>query len=145
MQKPKHKVKQTIPMMMVAGATLLSAACQKPEPEPTPDPEPTKEIEIKFNINSEPDEVASFDLLQEYINDKTVKSIYLVPERHWNGAGKNAMIAIRKNFLQPRIELSPKIRGRGDFDFILGEASKAPEDSLWYVQHGWTINKNHQK
>ena len=34
---------------------------------------------------------------------------------------------------------------RGDFNFKLGEASKVPEDSLWYVKHGWTINEYYNR
>ena len=41
--------------------------------------------------------------------------------------------------------MSPKMRGRGDFDFKLGEASKVPDDSLWFIKQGWTINKAYQK
>lgn len=53
----------------------------------------------------------------------------------------NQIAQTRTRFFQPRIELSTKIHGRGDFNFKVGEASKVPSDSLWFVQHGWTINK----
>ena len=85
------------------------------------------------------------DFVQNYAKDETIKAIYLVPTGHWGGCTAYNITYARNNFLQPRLNISPKIRGRGDFDFKLGEASKVPDDSLWFVKNGWTINKNYQR
>ena len=83
--------------------------------------------------------------LRDMANDKTIRYIYLVPTNTWGGMKDKNITALRKNVLQPAIEISPKIKGKGDFNFHLGSASKVPADSLWYVQRGWTINKKYQK
>ena len=135
----KYKIKNLIPMAAIAGATLTSCGGGsnggKIEPET-----PTKEIEIKFT-NSNRNDVLDMTKLQNYANDKTIKTIYLVPMEHWNAYYASHITTMRNQYFQPRLNISPKIKGRGNFDFVLGEASKVPQDSLWYVKQGWTINK----
>ena len=133
-----NNLKRLVPIAMLVGAPMLHTGCAKVEPEP----QPTHDVEIEFD-NRTADKILTFELLQNYANDKTIKTIYLVPVKHWNGNAAHNITYMRNNFLEPRLNISPKIRGRGDFDFKLGEASKVPEDSLWYIQHGWTINKNY--
>ena len=125
--------------MAIASATLFPESCSREGKEE----EPTREIEIEFD-ELEGDKILSFELLSNYANDKTIKTIFLVPIGHWNASRAHNITYCRNNFLEPRIRISPKIRGRGDFDFKLGEASKVPDDSLWFVQQGWTINKKYQ-
>ena len=49
-------------------------------------------------------------------------------------------IASLHDYLDKRIALAPnKISGRGDFRFE--NCTIALADSLWFVQHGWTINQ----
>jgi len=127
-------------MAMIAAAPILPTSCNGIEPEP----EPTRDIEIVFDDDTA-GKILTFETLQNCANDKTVKTIYLVPTGHWDGNVAYNITYARNNFLQPRLDISPKIRGRGDFDFRLGEASKVPDDSLWYVQQGWTINKKYQR
>ena len=107
-------------------------------------PAPTQDIEIVFGQGSL--ELISTDALQEILNSKEaadIRTIYLVPmEGKWDNFIYKAIISIRNRQLEPALKLSPKIKGKGDFNFKVGEASKVPEDSLWYVQHGWTINKH---
>ena len=47
----------------------------------------------------------------------------------------------RDNLLEKRIDLSPRIRGKGDFITNLGYPSASKDDSLWMVENGWTVNK----
>ena len=115
-------------------AALLAAGCSKEEP--------TKDVEIVFNQDEL--KLVKKDAIQEILNSKganNIRNIYLIPEEGtWdNFSGVQAM---RNNVLQPSIDLSPKVRGKGDFNFRVGAASEVPEDSLWFVQHGWTINKH---
>ena len=106
-------------------------------------PAPTKDIEIEFWQGAL--ERISTDSLQKILNSKEaadIRTIYLVPmEGKWNNLGDAHIINMREKRLEPPLKLSPKIKGKGDFNFKVGEASEVPEDSLWYVQHGWTINK----
>lgn len=50
--------------------------------------------------------------------------------------------------LVPFIEQSPRVTGRGDFNFKPGLMSKYEagiRDSIWLTSHGWTINKHLQE
>ena len=132
-------------MLAIAGATILPSSCRKATRDPEPkDPEPTIDIEIEFN-DANRNEVLDITRLQNYANDKTIRTIYLIPTLHWDAYNAKNITIMRNKYFQPRLDISPKIRGRGDFDFQIGEASKVPDDSLWFVKNGWTINKAYQK
>ena len=123
--------KSVLFLLVLAGAALLTA-CEKEEA--------TRDVELPFTHYTSDDRLA-FPILQKYVDNPSVRNIYLVAEGDWSMFTANNISGVRDKFFQPRIELSPKIRGRGDFNFKVGEASKVPSDSLWFVQHGWTINK----
>lgn len=125
-----YYLKCALPILGLAGATMFTS-CEKEEPMPT------RDIELKFNI----DEGMEISEIEQYAKDPTVRTIYLVPTGDWQRALYGNINFMRKNFLQPRLDVSPKVWGRGDFNFIPGQASQIPGDSLWYIQHGWTINK----
>ena len=127
-------------MALIAGMPLLtSTSCEKKEPIPT------RDVEYTFDSNSADERLLNLQPLRDLANDKTIRYIYLVPTGYWNNMKDKNITIFRQNALQPAIEISPKIKGKGDFDFHLGSASKVPADSLWYVQQGWTINKKYQK
>ena len=135
-------------MAGIAGATLLPVSCCKHDIRDETQPlvqEPIEQHPITIEFDSmNGATVLSIDTLQKYINDETIDTIYLVPTRHWNSYYPEAITALRKIFLQPRMEMSTKLRGRGVFDFEMGAAAKVPNDSLWFVQNGWTI-KGYQR
>ena len=135
-----YKIRRALSMAAIIGAPLVPTSCGGLEPDPEPEPEPTREIEIKFD-HVTASNVLSYEVLHNYANDKTIKNVYLVPTKHWDSYVAGNITFMRNNFLQPRLDISPKISGRGNFDFVLGEASKVPNDSLWFVKNGWTINK----
>ena len=154
-EKMFYNIRHVIPTIGMAGLTIMPVACCKPDIREDINPEPeipvetidsTKlhDVEIMFS-SIDKGTMLSIDTLQKYIDDKTVRTIYLVPTGHWDGLRSSNITAARKNFFQPRMEMSEKLRGRGDFDFHLGSASMVPNDSLWYIQQGWTINKAHQR
>lgn len=121
--------------------TVCLISCSKNNREK--EPGPTKDVEVEFNHNDINEQLEN-QKLQELIADKKVRYVYLTTTQHW-AAWDSKNIEVLRPFLQKRIEMSPKMRGRGDFDFKLGEASKVPEDSLWFIKQGWTINKAYQK
>ena len=137
-----YKLKRALSMATIAGATLMPASCCKVEQEQ--EQQPTHDVVVEFD-NMNLNEQLNKEKLQKLANDKSVRYIYLMPIKHWDGWVDHNIVALRKGLLQPTIEISPKMRGRGDFDFRLGAASKIPIDSLWFVKNGWTINKNYQK
>lgn len=134
-----YKLRRGLSIVAIASATLFPESCSREGKE-----EPTRDVVIEFD-DIRLNEQLNKEKLQELANDKSVKTIYLTPIKHWDGWDDNGIIILRKGLFQPTMEISSKMRGRGDFDFKLGAASKVPDDSLWFVQQGWTINKKYQK
>ena len=128
-----YYLKRALPILGLAGATLTTS-CEK-------EPELMHDVELTFSI----DKTIEMSEIERYAQDPSVRTIYLVPIDDWQRAKYGNINFMRKNFLQPRLDISPKVWGRGNFNFIPGEASVVPGDSLWYIQHGWTINKHIQK
>ncbi len=142
-----YKLKKALPAIGMMGSMLMTTSCEQEKDDYE---NQQKTIELKFTptdvhniIYIYPDVVTRTvsDTIIKYVNDPTVKTIYLVPEGDWSNELSNNVNAIRVNILEYPINYSSKVRGKGDFNFRLGEASKVPEDSLWYVRNGWTINK----
>ena len=134
-------MKKIIYLGMVAATMFCGCRKHEPvEPEPIVIP-PNGEIEIVFNQDQL--KPVTTEAIQEILNSKdaaTIRTIYLVPEEGtWSNFSTVSLL--RTRVLEPTLKLSPKVKGKGDFNFKPGWASKVPEDSLWYVQHGWTINK----
>lgn len=126
-----YYLKCALPILGLAGATMFTS-CEKEEPMPT------RDIEFKFSENDLTN--LTYFALEKAAAQPDVRYVYMVPVGYYNHWNRVSIRNFRMLQLEPRIELSPKIRGRGNFDFEPGEASKVPEDSLWYVQNGWTIN-----
>ena len=148
MQVLPYKLKRLIPMLGLAGASLFMTGCSEKE-----ESIPMRDVELKFT----PEDVTAIaysensfflsgnfsigDVAKHYVNDKSVRTIYLVPEGNWYYFIYTNIQGIRKNVFEPLFEYSDKFKGKGDFNFSIGEASMIPEDSLWYLSKGWTINK----
>ena len=140
-----YKLARVLPILGIAGASLF-AGCSKED-------EPTRDVEVTFTqddgwdiIQQNPDGTRQVSqLIKDYAARPDIRTIYLVPLDNWKNLGSNAITGLRKNALEYAINYSPKVRGRGDFNFWPGAASLVPEDSLWYVQNGWTINRHFQK
>ena len=145
-----YKMKHVLPILGLAGASVVSSCEKVPQTEPE---QPVKtEVELIFYVNNmqvlgipNDSKYIIGDIVKYYTEKPEIQTIYLCPQGTWNLVPATSIYVLRKNMLQKLIEYSPKIRGRGDFDFMLGEASQVPEDSLWYVQNGWTINKKYQR
>ncbi len=134
-QTLKYNMKRALPILTVAGAGLM-ASCSN-------DDEPLREVEFTYNFDSPllPEE----DVKQAAL-DPTVGIVYIRPIGDgWERLNEYNINFHRKNYLEPILSFSPKIKGRGNYGFKPGAASKVPEDSLWYIRQGWTINKNLQK
>lgn len=92
------------------------------------------DIVVVFNRSIGP----SMDSIKGYADCDTIQNVFLIPDGYWM-ISCWGIRAYRNDFLQPLLDYSPKIHGRGDFHFRVGEIFQ--EDSLWYVANGWTINK----
>ena len=129
-------------LIFVALAAAISMTalpgCKKDDPQP---------IEYELHFNEDDWSNVTTDNIRNVLNTVGTDNviIYLVPTGNWDKMQSNNIHSIRKNGLEPALQVASNIRGRGDFNFRVGHASRVPEDSLWYVQHGWTINKHLQK
>ena len=102
-------------------------------------------MEVVFNPNTMIELLFPLRLQKILNDDPTIDTMYLIPDADWGYVMAYLITAYREQLFQPALEASPKVRAKGDFNFKLGEASKVPADSLWYVQQGWTINQAKQR
>lgn len=131
-------IKCAVPILGIAVAAFFGG-CKKDDPEPAP----TKDIEIEFDQYSTSKIMPkNIQATLDSLDLKSIHYIYLVPVGTWYNLHETALVELRKNGLEPSMALSPKIKGKGDFNFYPGDASRHPQDSLWYVENGWTINKH---
>lgn len=122
---------------MMVAATMFGG-CQKEE-------NPKRDIELNFTATY------CFEISESNIKNKltdpTVNKIYLRlvdegscwyrPDHGW------VYPEDARALLESRVNLAPdRIFGRGNFVFESGTCSQA--DSLWFVGHGWTINRQKQ-
>ncbi|MDR0814735.1 MAG: hypothetical protein LBN37_03170 [Bacteroidales bacterium] len=131
----KYNFKKFIPMFMLALAPNAFNSCDKDEVEYTgPYHDTTYTLSNIDNSNVYPPTKikASADSVQ-------VRNVYIVPVGDFlNFPAIN--IGKMADYLKPIMEISPKIKGKGNFIFEPGEATLSG-DSLWYVQNGWTVNQ----
>ena len=132
-----YSLKAIVPMTMLAGATMLGNGCKPIEPEL---PRTNKEL-VFTAMDIRP---ISVDTVQKYLNMSHIDTIFLVPYGTFYAEGIDYP-ALARSKLEPSINLSPRVRGRGDMRFLVGQAAANPTDSLWFVQNGWTVNKQLHK
>ncbi len=109
---------------------------------PTDPDVPKHNVELEFNADLTIN--LHMDTINKYINDKYVDSIFLVLNKGFTfgSCSQNTINAYRKS-LQKRTDLSSRVRGRGDFVFHAGRI--LPDDSLYFVSKGWTVNNRYNK
>lgn len=129
--------KRAVPALALAGMAMT--ACDKEPVEKAPVYRAPYEKELRFNnVNSDSIEMP---IVQKFARDTACKHIYLTVTDDNNYTNLNAnYINDVRNILDERIQLAPnKTSGRGNFRFMRGVIRL--EDSVWYVQNGWTINQ----
>ena len=129
-------MKKTFYLLVLAVAAIFSLPSCDKEPKEEPYREPY-EKELFFNTGY----YDSIDpsVLKYFAKDKACTHIYMhvMDDNNFTNYPPSAV----RNFLQERINISSKISGRGDFRFFPGKISQ--EDSLWFVQNGWTVSKRY--
>lgn len=137
-----YNLKKMLPILGIAGIGAVSS-CEKVEPIEMP----KTSLEFSFLVcGSTVDEMwdwnqkYSFSSLNTFLNQDYVDTIYIVPKGEYP-YNKDDVSYLRNQYLEPLVNSSPKIHGKGNFSFEKGEPAKVPEDSLWFVQNGWTINQ----
>lgn len=141
-----YNLKKILPILGLAGASVVTS-CEKPSPyEPAP-----SEVDLYFDYthlstifttlyhNPTDYEYLPSDLVKYYVEHPDVQTIYLVPNDGWSFyAAKPVMQKLRPG-LQTLLDYSPKIRGKGHFEFSFLTMTKS--DSLWLLQNGWTFSQ----
>ncbi len=144
-----YKLKRLIPMLGMAGATLFSGCSKEEIPRL-----PQRDVEVKI-YSDDYSAIACYEgwyygwrhieLPKAYADSHNIKNVYIVAEPvGWENHSAENVTELCQEVLKPTVDYSPKIKGKGDFNFKPGVASQVPADSLWLVQHGWTINKQKQ-
>lgn len=136
-EKIKYNIKKALPVLAIAGAGLMTS-CDK-------DDEPLHDVELEFfetPFDNNYDAV-SIENIQKLSRDNSVQNIYMkvLDKNDYSGCFESNFKQLRK-YMTERVNISPKVHGRGNFNFPVGNCAK--EDSLWFVQQGWTINKHLQ-
>lgn len=109
--------------------------------------EPMYDVELTFyenNMGSHVENI-SIDNITRYAKDPHVANIYLtVTEENdytkFVPPSNEQSVKNMRIYFTKRLDISPKVHGRGNFKLLPGIAAK--EDSLWFVQKGWTINQH---
>lgn len=144
-----YNLKRVLPILGIAGATLLPA-CRGHQNEPEPVKNDTTKTEIQKHDTTlyfapfALDPIVP-DNVKEVLNIPNIANIYMEPiGEKFDRSGAKYIHSIRVNGLEPNINMDPeRVHGRGNFVFYPGEVY--PEDSLWFVQHGWTVNQQNQQ
>ncbi len=151
------KIKILIPILLLLNViAFVSCKNDKNEPDDPLDKTPNTPIEtpvepvVKVNKElyfTESDGIQiSFDTLNKYLAMDNIDTIFMIPQGPFFspnslGLDYHYFELARTNLLEPRTDLSPRIRGKGDFATDPGHPTQALEDSLWFVSKGWTVNK----
>ena len=147
--------------MLFAALSLGFASCdndKNPPDDPIDDNEqieetPTEPVKVNKELyfNQKDGTQISFDTLYKYLamlnedGSFVFDTIFMIPTGtffapdYYDHPGYFKLA--RDNLLEKRINLSPRIRGKGDFITNLGYPSQYRSDSLWMVENGWTVNK----
>lgn len=135
--------------LLLLAICLSFSACDKGDKYEPDEPIVIQKqnIELKFGeINA--DHIA-IDTILHYLSMKHIDTIYLVPAssfmRFDKDYGYHYVKMWRDDLLEPRTNLSPRVRGKGDLQFRLGYPSQVPQDSLWFVSKGWTVNQSYNR
>lgn len=139
-----YKLRRILPVLGVAGAGMLNTACSKDEPQYKE--EPLHDVILEFyetRTHVDYSQVESIDKLQELANDRSVRNIFMTvrDDNDYTEYRRVQYHSIRQ-YMEKRTDISPKIRGCGNFKFRPHQILE--EDSLWFVDKGWTINQHLQ-
>ncbi len=134
------RVVLALALTLTGAAGLMLPSCEK-EPKPTEIVYPYRDPYEKtlWFSSEEPDSIQP-KIIKYFANDPACTHIYLtLTAKARDDALPSSFITNVRKELQKRVEISPKVSGRGDWWFQSGNA--LPADSLWFVQNGWTVNQ----
>ena len=141
--KIKYNLKRMLPLV-VAGAGLMNTACSKDD-EIIEEVKPTHDVSLRWDLPFWHTHLDDIDNIKKLADDKTVLFIFLDLKDSNDCSSYDETVHYQRlrEYMQPRFDVSPKVRGRGNFNNVLPNVMSR-SDSLWFVEKGWTINK-HQR
>ncbi len=143
--RKKHFFWNLLPVLAITASVLFGCKPDAPVDYPNTDNGnniPKHNVELEFDADNT--EHIHMDTIQKYVRDNSVDTIYMVLYRGSTFGGySQKQITLAKDYLKQRTDISPRVRGRGDFLFR-DDIVVLPEDSLWFVSKGWTVNKGRQ-
>jgi len=120
-------------MVVAVAATTVLAACKKKD-------EPIVQHDTTYEFNQDNAfDVCTSSKIKASADSAQVRYVYLLTTGTWVNFGSKNIPRMIDLWFKPAIEVSPKVKGKGNFEFKPGIA--APADSLWFVQNGWTVNQ----
>ncbi len=134
-----YKLRAGIPALMLAGATLFGG-CGKEDIE-------KHDVDLPWYYGYY-DNIRA-DNVQRYLDDPSVGNVYLHVHQEiinaysvwYSLTAEDIHHKLYGRTLAPLVGKDPnRVFGRGNFEFTPGACSRA--DSLWFTQHGWTVNQN---
>jgi hypothetical protein len=138
-------------IILIVGAFILLAGVLLLRIKPVWDALRTKQGENFWNnelnicqhntdiiyVQGDHDAVAP-EVIKKHTDSVAVKCLYIVPyDGRWTYS-TSAISNVINNRLKPALGVSPKVKGKGNFEFMNPVTSA---DSLWLVQNGWTVNQ----
>lgn len=134
-----YKLRAGIPALMLAGATLFGG-CGKEDIE-------KHDVELPWTYGYY-EQITSANV-QRHLDDPSVGNIYLrlypcsldYEYDDWlKWTADQIHHQLYGRTLAPLVGKDPnRVFGRGNFEFRPGVCPRA--DSLWFTQHGWTVNQ----
>ena len=135
LQKLPYKLKTALPILAFVGASIVPAACNNDDDDHYDKTDSKHDVELLWTAHWGSEITEANIKINLY--DPKVNNIYLkyFPAHTFRATESNYL---RKE-MEWRIALDPKrVHGRGNIIFVAGPCAK--EDSLWFVEHGWTVN-----
>lgn len=130
--------KRAVPVLALAA--MLLPACDKEPDTATGPSEPVYrepyEKTLWFSHND--GDSITLPIVKKFANDTACTKIYLTAKPNCSFTrGPEAINRIRNGVLQPALDVSPKVTGRGDIYIDDAPNQIYYDDSVWYVQNGW--------
>ncbi|MBQ9312199.1 MAG: hypothetical protein IJ213_06315 [Bacteroidales bacterium] len=132
-----------IPIILTLAGLTLFIACNNDDDEP----EKVQKHNVEIILNGADSwggvsEALKPSIMKEYNDDASVDTVIIYAQGDWSWLRGPNQDGIIKTLKAVRSRYS-KTWGRGDFNFYPGDLSE--EDSLFFINNGWTVNKDLQK
>lgn len=133
--------KRAIPALALAAtAGVMLPGCDKDPIEQKTIYRAPYEKELFFRDGNE--DSITVSVVQKYADDTACKKIYLTTKPYCDLTdGADFVNKYRAIILQPVLNVSPKVTGRGDIYISKRPDAIYKEDSIWYVQNGWNVRQ----